>query len=115
MDGSNQTELYRGTNLANNLVLDHTEQVLYWSTTAQPGEAWSIDVDGSNQSLRMLLQVPTGIHAITVWSNLVFWSDDDGIHSITKDGSSNTTIMEQVCSPALGLAIISKERQQQGE
>ena len=91
MDEKDITELYNTDQYIKQLHLDHSAQVLYWATSR---EIWSMGVDGSNPIV--LLQLPNYIYGFAQWNNLVYWTDNSGIHSITKDGSSNTTLVESL-------------------
>ena len=117
MDEKGITELYNTDQYINELHLDHSAQVLYWATSR---EIWSMGVDGSNPIV--FLQLPN-IHSFAQWNNLVYWTDNNGIHSITKDGSSNTTLLESLDSTCRfyyrytrynAIAIISGNKQQPG-
>ena len=118
MDEKDITELYKTDRYINELHLDHSAQVLYWAIS---GEIWSMGVDGSNPIV--LLQLPNNIIGFTQWNNLVYWTDNSGIHSITKDGSRNTTLVESLnigCHYFYdrlrynAIAIISGKKQQPG-
>ena len=113
MDEKGITELYSTDQYIYELHLDHSAQVLYWAFSR---EIWSMGVDGSNPIV--LLQLPN-IHSFAQWNNLVYWTDYSGIHSITKDGSSNTTLVESLHSTCynyryIAIAIISGNKQQPG-
>ena len=114
MDEKDITELYNTDQYIKDLHLDHSAQVLYWATSR---EIWSMGVDGSNPIV--LLQLPNHIYDFAQWNNLVYWTDNSGIHSITKDGSSNTTLVESLHSTCyyyqyFTIAIISGNKQQPG-
>ena len=116
MDGKDITELYNTDQYMNQLYLDHSAQVLYWAISR---EIWSMGVDGSNPIV--LLQLPEFIYDFAV-NNLVYWTDNSGIHSITKDGSSKTTLVESLDATCYyyqytnyrAIAIISGNKQQPG-
>ena len=109
MDEKDITELYNTDQYIKQLHLDHSAQVLYWAIR---GEVWSMGVDGSNPIV--LLQLPN--YSFAQWNNLVYWTDNSGIHSITKDGSSSTTLVESTCFYYRynTIAIISGNKQQPG-
>ena len=117
MDEKDITELYNTDQYIKELHLDHSAQVLYWAISR---EIWSMGVDGSNPIV--LLQLPIYIHSFAQWNNLVYWTDYSGIHSITKDGSSNTTLVESLDATCYyyqrtrynAIAIISGNKQQPG-
>ena len=117
MDEKDITELYNTDQYIKQLHLDHSAQVLYWAISR---EIWSMGVDGSNPIV--LLQLPNNINGFAQWNNLVYWTDNSGIHSITKDGSSNTTLVEPLDATCLyyrrtgynTIAIISGNKQQPG-
>ena len=113
MDEKDITELYNTDQYIKELHLDHSAQVLYWATSR---EIWSMGVDGSNPIV--LLQLPNRINGFAQWNNLVYWTDNSGIHSITKDGSSNTTLesLDATCYYYRynAIAIISGNKQQPG-
>ena len=114
MDEKDITELYNTDQYIKELHLDHSAQVLYWATSR---EIWSMGVDGSNPTV--LLQLPNHIYGFAQWNNLVYWTDNSGIHSITKDGSSNTTLVESLDSTCyyyhhILITIISGNKQQPG-
>ena len=91
MDVNDITELYNTQYVMYELHLDHSAQVLYWSTYFK---IWSMSVDGSNP--RVLLPSPNYIYGLALWNNVVYWTDRRGIHSITKDGSSNAILVESL-------------------
>ena len=117
MDEKDITELYNTDQYIKQLHLDHSAQVLYWATS---GEIWSMGVDGSNPIV--LLQLPDYIRGFAQWNNVVYWTDYSGIHSITKDGSSNTTLVQSIDATCYyyqrtryeAIAIISGNKQQPG-
>ena len=118
MDEKDITELYNTDQYINELHLDHSAQVLYWAISR---EIWSMGVDGSNPIV--LLQLPNSIDRFAQWNNLVYWADNSGIHSITKDGSSITTLVESLDATCYNnyqhtryraIAIISGNKQQPG-
>ena len=111
MDGNNRTQLYCASEIILGLNLDHLNQVLYWATE-DSGEIWSMSIDGANPMV--LSQVSSSLHAIAEWNTSLYWSDNNGVHSITKDGSSTTTLITSLCSTIRGLAVIIGERQQSG-
>ena len=114
MDENYITELYIADPYLHELHLDHSAQVLYWANSNT--QIWTMDVDGSNP--RVLLQLPNYIYGFAQWNNLVYWTDYSGIHSITKDGSSNTTLVKlnETCYYHVyyEIAIISGNKQQPG-
>ena len=113
MDEKDITELYSTDQYIYELHFDHLAQVLYWAISR---EIWSMGVDGSNPIV--LLQLPNHIYGFAQWNNLVYWTDNSGIHSITKDGSSNTTLesLDSTCHYYRynAIAIISGNKQQPG-
>ena len=117
MDEKDITELYSTDRYIYELHFDHSAQVLYWAINR---EIWSMGVDGSNPIV--LLQLPNYIYSFAQWNNLVYWTDNSGIHSIIKDGSSNTTLVESldaICryyhrTTYIAIAIISGNMQQPG-
>ena len=116
MDGKDITELYNTDQYIYELHLDHSAQVLYWATSR---EIWSMGVDGSNPIV--LLQLPNHIGSFAQWNNLVYWTNYNSIHSITKDGSSNTTLVKSLDATCYypytrynAIAIISGNKQQPG-
>ena len=116
MDENYITELYIADPYLYELHLDHSAQVLYWANSNT--QIWTMDIDGSNP--RVLLQLLNSFYFFTQWNNLVYWTDYSGIHSITKDGSSNTTIvkLDETCyyyyHEYYDIAIISGNKQQPG-
>ena len=115
MDENYITELYTADPYLRKLHLDHSAQVLYWANSNT--QIWTMDVNGSNPIV--LLQLPNYIYDFAQWNNLVYWTDNSGIHSITKDGSSNTTLVESLGATCYyyqhnAIAIISGNKQQPG-
>ena len=115
MDENYITELYSADPYLYELHLDHSAQVLYWANSNT--QIWTMDVDGSNP--RVLLQLLNYFYFFTQWNNLVYWTDYSGIHSITKDGSSNTTLvkLDETCyyyHLYYEITIISGNKQQPG-
>ena len=79
--------LNEGDQLAASIGLAHTAQYLYW-TDSDAGKIRKGKIDGSGMQVILSgLPHPQGV-AVSASDNALFWSDDDGIHRATLDGTN---------------------------
>ena len=113
MDGKNRTVIH-DTDLIwpNGLALDYSQQILYWSD-GNHGRIESSTVDGSNRRVVSSQRIyqPFGISVYR--SRLYFTDFFTGVNTIplvNGVGSANT-ILNSLCENAVGIEVVSIERQ----
>ena len=115
MDGKNQTVIV-DTNLVwpNGLTLDSYQQVLYW-IDAYLDRIESSSVNGSRRIVVSSERIyrPFGI---SVYRGILYFTDSfTGVNIVTSNGGTVRTIYNNLCDDAIGIEVVSAERQPAGK
>ena len=112
MDGHNRTIIHdTGLQLTYAITLDYMEQRLYWIDEGLD-RIESSDVDGSNRRIIVTTRLSSSF-GLSINRDVLYFTND-GINKVSINGGTITRIFDNICELAIGIAVVSSERQPLG-
>lgn len=114
MDGSNHVILSNQSTQLSNLILDKTNQIVYWCESASR-TIWRIDYNGESISIALNQTIENPV-ALSIYDSKIYWADNSHQNGTVKvapidDLTQMRTVLISYSNPLSDLKIFSDEIQ----